>query len=167
MSAMKSVNMFLVFLSAGLTEKLDVNSIRFNESKRTIERRRMDQSQQSEQNLKLLARCLRCSRTSYIDLIAQCEHCGSYAIKMITDDERKNRKDSFLSKEEQLLMWCRQKKIFSKAEVITYGTDAYYLRADRTIRDFVQQGIARKLGKAECIQRNLKGKMAWYEFVKV
>ena len=74
--------------------------------------------------------------------------------------------DLFLSKEKQLLKWCRQKKTFSKAEAITYGTKNYYLRADRTIRDFVRRGIVRKLGKTECIQRNLKGNMAWYEFVK-
>lgn len=74
--------------------------------------------------------------------------------------------DLFLSKEKQLLKWCRQKGIFSKAEVISFGINNYYLRADRTIRDFVQQGIVRKLDKSECIRRNLKGKMAWYEFVK-
>jgi len=73
--------------------------------------------------------------------------------------------DLFLSKEKQLLKWCRQKRIFSKAEVIVFGTKNYYLRADRTIRDFVRQGIMRKIGKDECIQRNLKGKMAWYEFI--
>ena len=73
--------------------------------------------------------------------------------------------DLFLSKEKQLLKWCKQKRIFSKAEVITYGTKNYYLRADRTIRDFVLQGIVRKIGKNECIQRNLKGNMAWYEFI--
>jgi len=73
--------------------------------------------------------------------------------------------DLFLSKEKQLLKWCKQKKVFSKAEVIAYGTKNYYLRADRTIRDFVQRGIVRKLGKDECIQRNLKGNMAWYELV--
>ena len=74
--------------------------------------------------------------------------------------------DLFLSKEKQLLRWCKQKRVFSKAEVITYGTKNYYLRADRTIRDFVRRGIVRKIGKDECIQRNLKGNMAWYEFVK-
>jgi hypothetical protein len=73
--------------------------------------------------------------------------------------------DLFLSKEKQLLRWCRQKGVFSKAEIIAYGTKNYYLRADRTIRDFVRQGIVRKLGKDECIQRNLKGNMAWYEFI--
>ena len=75
--------------------------------------------------------------------------------------------DLFLSKEKQLLKWCRQKKTFSKAEAITYGTKNYYLRADRTIRDFVRQGIVRKIGKDECIRRNLKGHMAWYEFINV
>lgn len=73
--------------------------------------------------------------------------------------------DNFLSKEKQLLRWCKQNKIFSKAEAISFGTNNYYLRAERTIRDFVLQGIVRKIGKDECIRRNLKGKMAWYEVV--
>ncbi len=73
--------------------------------------------------------------------------------------------DKFLSKEEQLLCWCKQSRIFSKAEVISFGTKNYYLRAERTIRDFVLQGIVRRIGKEECIRRNLKGNMAWYEVV--
>ena len=63
------------------------------------------------------------------------------------------------------MRWCKQKKLFSKADVVAYGTKNYYLRADRTIRDFVRKGIARKLYKDECKRRNLKGKMAWYEFI--
>ena len=74
-------------------------------------------------------------------------------------------KDLFLSKEDQLLLWCRQNGIFSKAEVIAFGSKNYYLRAEMTIRDFVLQGIVRKIAKDECIRRNLKGNMAWYEFV--
>lgn len=73
--------------------------------------------------------------------------------------------DLFLSKEKQLLRWCKQKKLFSKADVVAYGTKNYYLRADRTIRDFVRKGIVRKLYKDECKRRNLKGNMAWYEFI--
>jgi hypothetical protein len=73
--------------------------------------------------------------------------------------------DLFLSKEKQLLKWCRQKGIFSKADAISFSARNYYLRADRTIRDFVRKGIVRKISKEECVQRNLKGKMAWYEFV--
>ena len=79
--------------------------------------------------------------------------------------ENSEQADLFLSKEKQLLKWCKQKRIFSKAEVIAFGTKNYYLRADRTIRDFVRQGIVRKISKDECIQHNLKGKMAWYEFI--
>jgi len=78
-----------------------------------------------------------------------------------------SKQDLFLSKEKQLLRWCRQKKIFSKAEVIAYGTSVYYLRADRTIRDFVQQGRVRRLSAKEQTVKGLKGNMAWYEFVKV
>jgi len=48
---------------------------------------------------------------------------------------------------------------------VAYGAKNYYLRADRTIRDFVQQGRVRKLRHEECVFRNLKGNMAWYEFV--
>ncbi|MDD5736664.1 MAG: hypothetical protein PHH20_00040 [Candidatus Omnitrophica bacterium] len=70
-----------------------------------------------------------------------------------------------INKKKDLLVWCRQKGIFSKAEVIIYGTNNYYLRAERTIRDFVLQGIVRRIGKDECIRRNLKGNMAWYEVV--
>ena len=70
-----------------------------------------------------------------------------------------------VNKRKELLVWCKQKRVFSKADIIAYESRNYYLRADRTIRDFVQKGIVRKLDKDECVQRNLKGNMAWYEFV--
>ena len=72
-----------------------------------------------------------------------------------------------VNKRKELLAWCRQKGIFSKADVIAYESSNYYLRADRTIRDCVREGIIRKLDKDECVKRNLKGNMAWYECVKV
>ena len=28
--------------------------------------------------------CLRCNRTSRVQLVAKCGHCGSYAVRMIT-----------------------------------------------------------------------------------
>lgn len=71
------------------------------------------------------------------------------------------------NKRKDLLNWCGQKRIFSKADVIAYESRNYYLRADRTIRDFVREGILIKLDKDECVKRNLKGNMAWYEFIKV
>jgi len=70
------------------------------------------------------------------------------------------------NKSKELLAWCKEKRVFSKADIIAYESRNYYLRADRTIRDFVRQGIVRKIGKDECIRRNLKGNMAWYEFIK-
>ena len=69
-------------------------------------------------------------------------------------------------KSKELLAWCKEKRIFSKADIIGYESRNYYLRADRTIRDFVRRGIVRKLDKDECVRRNLKGNMAWYEFIK-
>lgn len=69
------------------------------------------------------------------------------------------------NKSKELLAWCKEKRIFSKADIIAYESRNYYLRADRTIRDFVRRGIVKKLDKDECIKRNLKGNMAWYEFV--
>ncbi len=72
-----------------------------------------------------------------------------------------------LSKETKLLRWCGQKKIFSKADVIKFGSGMFYLRADRTIRDFVQAGNVRRLDRQECSSRRLKGNMAWYEFIKM
>ena len=76
------------------------------------------------------------------------------------------RKDGIdMSREQKLLNWCRKKKLFSKAQVIAFGVKHYYLRADRTVRDFVQEGKLRRLDKEECVSRNLKGNMAWYEFV--
>ena len=96
--------------------------------------------------------------------------CGAGSVGQDEFIERREIKmteqaDKFLSKEELLLRWCRQKKIFSKAEVISYGAKNYYLRAERTIRDFVSQDIVRRISKEECVRRNLKGNMAWYEAV--
>ena len=74
--------------------------------------------------------------------------------------------DLFASKSEQLLSWCRIRKIFSKADIMRYGLDNYYIRADRTIRDFVRQGLVKRLNDREREQRNLRGKMAYYEIVR-
>jgi hypothetical protein len=74
--------------------------------------------------------------------------------------------DLFLTKEQALENWCRQKVFFSKADLYDYSLRQFYLRADRTVRDWVVEGKVRHLSKDECIFRNLKGKMAWYEFVR-
>ena len=72
--------------------------------------------------------------------------------------------DMFQTKEQLLEGWAKAKGFFSKADIMQYGLDTYYLRADRTIRDLVQDGKVKKLTKQECAFRNLKGKMAWYEY---
>ena len=70
------------------------------------------------------------------------------------------------TKETQLLDWCKEKGFFSKADIMNWGLKNYYLRADRTIRDFVREGIVRKISKEECVFRGLRGNMGWYEVVK-
>ena len=73
--------------------------------------------------------------------------------------------DLFKNKEELLEEWARKKGFFSKAEVMEYGLKSFYLRADRTIRSFCQEGKVRRIDKQECLFRGLRGKMAWYCYV--
>ena len=73
--------------------------------------------------------------------------------------------DLFLTKESCLLEWCRKRRVFNKADVIRWGLENYYIRAERTIREFVEEGNIRRLGPRECEIRNLTGKIAWYEYV--
>ncbi len=47
--------------------------------------------------------------------------------------------------------------------IMQYGLDFYYLRASRTIRDFVQEGKVKKLSKDEVLFRGMSAKMAWYQ----
>ncbi len=44
------------------------------------------------------------------------------------------------TKEQKLEDWCKSKKIFSKADIMRYGLDNFYIRADRSIRELVQRG---------------------------
>ena len=72
----------------------------------------------------------------------------------------------YKTKEECLEEWCKLKGYFSKADLLKYGHENFYLRADRTIREWVVEGKVKHLLKEECIFRNLKGKMAWYSCLK-
>ena len=65
----------------------------------------------------------------------------------------------------KLEKWCAEKGLFSKADLMRYGCDNYYLRAWRTGCDFVTQGKARKLSEKECKERNLTTSMGWYEWI--
>lgn len=72
--------------------------------------------------------------------------------------------DMFMTKEQLLETWAKQKVVFSKAEIMDYGLKNYYLRADRTIRALVAEGRIRRIDPKECAFRGLTGKMAWYEY---
>ena len=59
------------------------------------------------------------------------------------------KQDFFATKSELLLGWCRQKRIFSKADLLRYGLDNFYLRCDRTVRSWVREGLVRRLSERE------------------
>lgn len=70
--------------------------------------------------------------------------------------------DLFLSNEDKLKEWCKQKSFFSTADIMRYATDNFYLRAKRTINDLVKEGLIRVVPQDECLFRGLRGKMRWY-----
>ena len=72
-----------------------------------------------------------------------------------------------LTKKEQLLDWMRRMKTFASHQVMRWGLDYFYLRADRTKRDFIKQGLIRKLTKEEKRIKGIKSKEAYYEYVQV
>jgi hypothetical protein len=76
------------------------------------------------------------------------------------------KQDMFATKEELLLAWCRQKGVFSKADVMNYALTNFYLRADRSIRDFVKRGIMKRLNDREREHRGITAKMAYYEWIR-
>lgn len=73
--------------------------------------------------------------------------------------------DLFATKSEQLLFWCRQRRMFNKAEVMKWGLENYYIRADRSIRDFVNKGFIKRLNDREREQLKITGNMAYYRVV--
>ena len=75
--------------------------------------------------------------------------------------------DLFKTKKELLLEWMKKQHYFSSHEVIRNGLDNFYIRSDRTKRDFLEQGIIRKLPEKEKHFRGFRGKDAWYEYVGV
>ena len=74
--------------------------------------------------------------------------------------------DLFQTKRDSFICWCKWKGVFSKADAMNYGLNNFYLRADRELRQLVRDGVARKIDFQECQERNLSGKMAWYEWVE-
>lgn len=74
--------------------------------------------------------------------------------------------DLFQNKSQQLLTWCRQRRVFSKADLMRYGLDNWYLRCDRTVRSWVQAGLVRRLNDWERKQGGLRGRMAYYCYIE-
>lgn len=64
---------------------------------------------------------------------------------------------------ERLLEWMQVKRFFATHDVIRWGTENYYNRADRTKRNFVEQGLIRRLSQDEVIARGLNEKESYYE----
>ena len=73
--------------------------------------------------------------------------------------------DMFLTKEEQLINWMRQKKYFASHEVIQFGLSIFYIRSDRTKRNFLEKGFIKKLTDGEKAFIGYTCKDAVYEYV--
>jgi len=78
-----------------------------------------------------------------------------------------------MKKSDELLHWIREKGIAIKHEVIQWGCDNYYTRADRTMREFVEQGLVESLSDGMKIVKGYvdsRGKPireAVYKFIKM
>ena len=71
-----------------------------------------------------------------------------------------------MTKQSQLLRWVKGKGIFATHEIISFGNQVlFYNRADRTKRDFLEQGLIRKLSQEEKQRRGFTCKDGVYEFV--
>ena len=71
-----------------------------------------------------------------------------------------------MAKQRALLLWMREKKTFATHDVLRYGVDFFYDRADRQKRIFLEQGLIRKLSDFEKECRELTCKDACYEINK-
>lgn len=74
------------------------------------------------------------------------------------------------TKEESLLSWCKLKKVFNYVDVQNWNKEPnFYLRAERTIRDFVKEGFLRRIPDEEAVLRGLRKEgraaLAWFEVV--
>jgi hypothetical protein len=67
------------------------------------------------------------------------------------------------TKEKELLNWIKEKKIVTSHEIMQKGLDMFYIRADRTKRDFQKAGFIRKLTEFEKIMAGYRCKDAVYE----
>lgn len=73
----------------------------------------------------------------------------------------------FMTKEEQLMEQCKQWGLFSTTMVYEWGGRNFYTRACRTVRQWAEDGVVKRLEPEEMIRRGLRqtGRAAvqWYE----
>lgn len=73
------------------------------------------------------------------------------------------------NKEEELLDWCLEKRLFNYIDIKNYSMNNFYLRAERTIRDFVTEGKIKRISDDEAVLRGLRkpGRacIAWFEII--
>jgi hypothetical protein len=76
-----------------------------------------------------------------------------------------------LTKQDALIHWAKHVQIFNTVHVRQWGLDNFYIRADRTMREFAEQGMVRRLPDEEAILRGFRKKgqapIALYEFVSM
>ena len=68
-----------------------------------------------------------------------------------------------MTKQRELLLWMLHKKVIATHEALRWGVDNFYNRVDRTKRDFMEQGLIRKLSDFEKECRDISCKDACYE----
>ena len=73
--------------------------------------------------------------------------------------------DLFLSKTDELKEYMRQKHFFASHDIFMWGAIHYCNRADRYKRDFVKQGIIRRLSDEEKIFRGFLCRDSVYEWI--
>ena len=73
--------------------------------------------------------------------------------------------DLYLNKTELLKCWMRNKVVFATHDVIKWGMDNYYCRANRTKQDFRQHGIIRTLTDFEKAGYGFKCKDDVYKWI--
>lgn len=82
----------------------------------------------------------------------------------MTDEEKGGKMSNLkkLTKKAELLDWMFKKRYFSTHEVVAWGLQNKYIRADRTKRDFLEQGLIRKIDDKEKKIRGFKCKDGVY-----
>jgi len=69
------------------------------------------------------------------------------------------------TKKQQLIEWLKKKRIFATHEVEAWGLQHFYIRADRTKRDLMREGLIRKLTEEEKERQGYRGKDALYMWI--